>query len=113
MPTNKRMNLFDSSKSKETTSVNRTWARGEVIFKKLGTDEVLLTLHNKVIIAGSQMVASKVFNLPEWSICLPIMSPWIWRTLLLMALLLPTLPRSACSAVALRAAVPKIPRFIL
>ena len=65
MPTNKRMNLFDSNKSKETTSVNRTWARGEVIFKKLGTDEVLLTLHNKVIIAGSQMVASKVFNLPE------------------------------------------------
>ena len=65
MPTNKRMNLFDSSKSKETTSVNRTWARGEVIFKKLGTDAVLLTLHTKVIIAGSQMVASKVFNLPE------------------------------------------------
>ena len=62
---NKHINLFDSNKSKESANINKTWARGEVIFKKLGTDEVLLTLKNKVIIAGSQMVAQKVFNLPE------------------------------------------------
>ena len=49
--TTKRINLFDSTKSKDNANINKTWARGEVIFKKLGTDEVLLTLHNKVIIA--------------------------------------------------------------
>lgn len=64
MPT-KHMNLFDSNGVKDQANIGKTWARGEVIFKKLGTDEVLLTLHNKVIIAGSQMVAEKVFNLPE------------------------------------------------
>jgi len=65
MPNNKQMALFDSQQSKDEANLNKTWARGEVIFKKLGTDEVLYTLHNKVIIAGSQFVAQKCFDLPE------------------------------------------------
>ena len=65
MPNNKHITLFDSQKSSDSANLNKTWARGEVIFKKLGTDEVLLTVHNKVIIAGSQTVAQKCFDLPE------------------------------------------------
>ena len=66
MPTNnKQLVLFDKNKTSDSANTNKTWARGEVIFKKLGTDEVLLTVHNKVIIAGSQFVAQKVFNMDE------------------------------------------------
>ena len=61
----KHLTLFDSSKSKENINLNKTWARGEVIFKDIDTGKVLWTLHNKVLIAGSQFVAQKVFNLPE------------------------------------------------
>ena len=61
----KHITLFDSSKSKENINLNKTWARGEVIFKDIDTGKVLWTLHNKVLIAGSQFVAQKVFNLPE------------------------------------------------
>ena len=66
MSTNKHLTLFDTNKVDDSASIaKKGWARGEVIFKELGTGKVLLTLHNKVIIAGSQMVAQKVFNLPE------------------------------------------------
>ena len=61
----KHLTLFDSGKSKENINLNKTWARGEVIFKDIDTGKVLWTLHNKVLIAGSQFVAQKVFNLPE------------------------------------------------
>lgn len=62
---NKRLTLFDSNKSREDVSLNKTHLRGEVIFKDIDTGKVLLTLHNKVVIAGSQMVAQKVFDLDE------------------------------------------------
>ena len=62
---NKHINLFDSSKTKEDYKLNKTWARGEVIFRDIDTKEVLYTTHNKVIIAGSQFVAQKCFHLPE------------------------------------------------
>lgn len=61
----KHLTLFDSQKSKDSINANKTWARTEVIFKDIDTGEVLLTTHNKVVIAGSQFVAQKVFNLPE------------------------------------------------
>lgn len=62
---NKHIALFDSQKSKDEANLNKTWARGEVIFKDLDTGKVLYTLHNKVIIAGSQFVAQKCFDLSE------------------------------------------------
>ena len=65
---NKKLTLFDHSRANDVANLvpKKTGnMRGEVIFKKLGTDEVLYTYHNKVIIAGSQFVAQKVFNLPE------------------------------------------------
>lgn len=65
MSNTKHISLFDSQKSEEKANLHKTWARGEVIFKELGTDNVLLTLHNKVVIAGSQFVAQKCFDLPE------------------------------------------------
>jgi len=65
MPNNKHLTLFDSQKSADNVNFNKTWARGEVIFKELGTEKVLYTVHNKVIIAGSQFVAQKVFDLAE------------------------------------------------
>ena len=62
---NKHITLFDSNKSKESLNLNETHLRTEVIFKSIDTGEPILTLHNKVIIAGSQFVAQKVFDLPE------------------------------------------------
>jgi hypothetical protein len=65
---NKKLTLFDHSRANDVANLvpRKTGnMRGEVIFKKLGTDEVLYTYHNKVIIAGSQFVAQKVFDLPE------------------------------------------------
>ena len=65
---NKKLTLFDHSRANDVANLvpKKTGnMRGEVIFKKLGTDEVLYTYHNKVIIAGSQFVAQKVFDLPE------------------------------------------------
>lgn len=62
---NKHLNLFDTQKTKDNLNTNKTWARGEVIFKDIDTGKTLLTVHNKVIIAGSQFVAQKVFDMPE------------------------------------------------
>ncbi len=68
MPNNKNMTLFDFQKTNDVANINankKTWLKGEVIFKNIDTGEPILTLHNKVIIAGSQFVAQKVFDLPE------------------------------------------------
>ena len=65
MDNTKHLTLFDSKHAKDDASLHKTHLRGEVIFKKIGTDEPILTLHNKVVIAGSQFIAQKCFNLPE------------------------------------------------
>lgn len=65
MLNNKHITLFDSHKSKETLHKHNQWTRSEIIFKDIDTGKVLLTTHNKVLIAGSQFVAQKVFNLDE------------------------------------------------
>ena len=64
MDNTKHLTLFDSKHAKDDASLHKTHLRGEVIFKKIGTDEPILTLHNKVVIAGSQFIAQKCFNLP-------------------------------------------------
>lgn len=61
----KHLTFFDSQKSREDVNIHKTFLRGEVIFKDIDTGEVLLTTHNRVVIAGSQFVAEKCFNLPE------------------------------------------------
>ena len=68
---NKKLTLFDFNKSGDDASliVNkgnsgaRDW-NTEVIFKDLDGNHILTT-HNKVLIAGSQLVAQKVFDLEE------------------------------------------------
>jgi len=71
MPTDKKLTLFDHSNANDSATIYRSSdkkkgnMRGVVTFKKLGTDEVLFTLRNKVIIAGSQFVAMKAFDLDE------------------------------------------------
>lgn len=72
MPTDKKLTLFDHSNANDSATIYRTNEkkkkgnmRGVVTFKKLGTDEVLFTLENKVIIAGSQFMAMKAFDLNE------------------------------------------------
>ena len=66
MPNNKHVTLFDSHVvQKDSANINKTWLDTEIIFKYLGTDEPYLTTKNKVIIAGSQTVACKMFDLPE------------------------------------------------
>lgn len=62
---NKDITLFDFAKSNDDVNLKKTWLKGEVIFKNIDTGEPVLTLHNKVVIAGSQFVAQKVFDLPE------------------------------------------------
>ena len=62
---NKNITLFDSAKTNDGVNLKKTWLKGEVIFKNIDTGEPILTLHNKVVIAGSQFVAQKVFDLPE------------------------------------------------
>lgn len=61
----KHLTFFDSQKSHDEANINKPFYRGEVIFKDIDTGEVLLSTHNRVIIAGSQFVAQKCFNLPE------------------------------------------------
>lgn len=62
----KHITLFDSQKASESINTKKKgWLKGEVIFKNRETGEPILTLHNKVVIAGSQFVAQKVFDLPE------------------------------------------------
>lgn len=61
----KHITLFDSNKTEENLNLNTTHLRTEVIFKNIDTGEPILTLHNKVVIAGSQFVAQKVFDLGE------------------------------------------------
>ena len=68
MPNNKKLTLFDFQTSEDSAdiySTKKTWLKGEVIFKEIGTGKPVLTLHNKVIIAGSQFIAQKLFDLPE------------------------------------------------
>lgn len=62
---NKHITLFDSPKFNDSMKSKKTWAKGKVIFKSIDTGEVLYTTHNKVLIAGSQFVAQKVFDLPK------------------------------------------------
>lgn len=62
---NKHLTLFDLQKSKDSLNINKSWARGEAIFKDIETGKVLFTVHNKVVIAGSQFVAQKLFNASE------------------------------------------------
>ena len=61
----KNIILFDKAKSNDDANFKKTWLKGEVIFKNIDTGEPILTLHNKVVIAGSQFVAQKVFGLDE------------------------------------------------
>ena len=67
---NKKLSLFDFNKSGDTASLVREGNSGarnrntEVIFKDLDGNHILTT-HNKVVIAGSQLVAQKVFDLEE------------------------------------------------
>ena len=57
----KHLTFFDSQKSHDDASIHKSFLRGEVIFKDIDTGEVLLTTHNRVVIAGSQFVAEKCF----------------------------------------------------
>lgn len=68
MSNNKHITLFDSQPVVNKDSVNishKTWLDTEIIFKDLETGEPILTTKNKVIIAGSQTVACKMFDLEE------------------------------------------------
>lgn len=68
MENTKNLTLFDFNKSTDSASIagtKKSGLRGEVIFKDIDTGEVLYTTHNKVVIAGSQFVAQKVFDLKE------------------------------------------------
>lgn len=67
MSENKHLQLFDFQKSKDTASIGhqKGYRDTEVIFRNIDTKEPILTLHNKVVIAGSQTVAMKCFDLPE------------------------------------------------
>ena len=62
---NKNITLFDFQKANDDVNLKKTWLKGEVIFKNIDTGEPILTVHNKVVIAGSQFVAQKVFDLDE------------------------------------------------
>ena len=62
---NKKLALFDLQKTKDNINMNKSCARGEAIFKDIDTGKVLFTVHNKVIIAGSQFVGQKLFNMEE------------------------------------------------
>lgn len=63
---NKRLTLFDSQRTKDISNICRkTWAKSEIIFKSIDTGKVLLTTHNKVLLAGSQFVAQRVFDLAQ------------------------------------------------
>ena len=53
---NKNITLFDFQKANDDVNLKKTWLKGE---------EPILTVHNKVVIAGSQFVAQKVFDLDE------------------------------------------------
>ena len=57
---NKNITLFDFQKANDDVNLKKTWLKGEVIFKNIDTGEPILTVHNKVVIAGSQFVAQKV-----------------------------------------------------
>jgi hypothetical protein len=71
MAINKKLTLFDHNNANDNINISHKYLKekghmvGEVIFKKLGTDEVLFVRRNKVIIAGSQFMAMKAFDLPE------------------------------------------------
>lgn len=68
MHNTKNITLFDFNKNTDSASINgnkKNGMRGEAIFKDIDTGEVLYTTHNKVVIAGSQFVAQKVFDLNE------------------------------------------------
>ena len=66
---NKKLTLFDLDKTKERADIisgnsgAKDW-NTEIIFRDLDGN-VLLKTKNKVLIAGSQLVAQKVFNLDE------------------------------------------------
>ena len=67
---NKHLTLFDAQspvyRDEANIKINKAGSlRGEVIFKDIETGEPIYTTHNKVIIAGSQTVACKLFDLPE------------------------------------------------
>lgn len=68
---NKHLTLFDTQRPVYKDEANiesfygKNGLRGEVIFKDIDTGKPIYTMHNKVIIAGSQTVASKLFDLPE------------------------------------------------
>ena len=61
----KHLTFFDSQQNRDEANIHKSFLRGEVIFKSIDTGEVLLTTHNRVVIAGSQFIAEKCFNLPE------------------------------------------------
>lgn len=64
---NKHITLFDSEKNRDSAKLDRHkgYRDTEIIFKNIDTGEPILTLHNRVLIAGSQFVAQKVFDLNE------------------------------------------------
>ena len=57
--------LFDRQSSRDSVDIHKGWHQTEIIFKDIDTGEPILTTHNRVLIAGSQTVACKVFDLPE------------------------------------------------
>lgn len=65
---NKNMILFDSDRKREKATIgiggNEKGFKTEVIFKDLDGNEILRT-KNRVLIAGSQTVAMKMFDLPQ------------------------------------------------
>ena len=62
---NKHVTLFDFQNTTDVMNSKKIWTRSEIIFKDIDTGKVLFTTHNKVLIAGSQFVAQKVFDLPK------------------------------------------------
>lgn len=66
---NIRRTYFDNENSRYQEKYNLNNHKGyrdtEIIFKSIDTGEVLWTGHNKVVIAGSQTVACKLFDLSE------------------------------------------------
>lgn len=66
----KKLFAFDNNEAREETSISRkfddnsSYYDTEIIFKDLETGEVLHKDKNKVVLAGGDMVARKLFDLP-------------------------------------------------
>lgn len=62
----KKIYSSDNFNTKEKASIGkRSTGDTEIIFRDLDTGEVIDTLHNRIVIAGSQFTAMKHFDLPK------------------------------------------------